>query len=125
MKKIVTAILIASQLVGAGAAFATYSTGTCYGPGVIIEAANATSAPTYSLPAFAKLSTGVTLAFLTGTSSYAISTKHLNGDKAFGAAANDGKNYVIDATVGASANGGAALGNSDSVSFTGGGWSAL
>jgi hypothetical protein len=130
MKKICCAILIASQLLGASAAFAGRLAAGILSPGQIILADNGktkgTDADYYELPAFAKLSTGVTLAYDTGTSSYAIETKHVNGDKQFGAAANDGKNYVQDAAVGTSANNGTALGNSDSSSFPlTGGWSAL
>lgn len=125
MKKI-CALLMASLLLSAGTASAVGTTGVAasvLAPGKIIKADNAKSGTDYyELPAFAKLSTGVTLGYKTGLSTYAISTKHLNGDRAFGAAANDGKNYYIEANVGDSAT---QPTTSDSADFTTTGWSAL
>ncbi len=115
MKKI-CAFLTASLLLVAGAAFAD-----TVAEGKIISASNADSSYTLGPPnAFAKLSTGVSLGYATGTGTYAIATKHKNGDKEYGAAANDGKNYVHSADVGAAAG---SLSVSDSSAFQG--WETL
>lgn len=91
--------------------------------GQVIEARDGAS-PYYSLPAFAKMSTGVSLGYLTVPGTYSIITKHVNGDKCYGAAANDGKNYWKqdgDCEVGDTA---PVPSNSDSSEFTGT-WSSL
>jgi hypothetical protein len=114
MKKI-CALLIVSLMITAGTAFA----GTL-GAGVVIEARDGATTP-YSLSSFAKMSTGVSLGYLTAPGTYAIVTKHVNGDKCYGAAANDGKNWWLNCDVGATA---AAPSASDSSAFTAG-WSSL
>ena len=123
MKKI-CALLIACLLLSTGMAFAGAAAGVLTA-GQIIKADNgktSTDPEYYELASFAKLSTGVSLGFKTGVGTYAIITKHTNGDKQFGAAANDGKNYVLDALVGASASAPTA---SDSSFFVDNAWSTL
>jgi len=115
MKKIL-ALLIASLMLTAGTAFAAQ-----LGAGVVIEAADGAASPdTYRLPAFAKMSTGVSLGYATSIGTYAIQTKHVNGDRCFGAAANDGKNYWQDCAVNSVAGD---LTDSDSTAFNG--WHSL
>jgi hypothetical protein len=122
MKK-VCLLLAASLVLSAGWAFATTTkaaSGVTATAGEILTAYDAGNVP---LPAFAKLSTGVFLGFNTSAGTYAITTKHKNGNRTFGAAANDGKNYFQedDTTVGSPQ--AAAPTASDSSAFNG--WSAL
>lgn len=114
----VFALLIACLLLTAGTAFAGSGT---VGAGQVISATNQAGDYTLGPPnAFAKLSTGVSLGWASVPATYAIETKHMNGDKCYGAAANDGKNYWQDCTVGAAAG---TVTVSDSTAFNG--WSSL
>ncbi len=116
MKKI-CALLVVTMVLTCSSAFALQ-----IGAGKIISASDGAAAPnTYVLPTFAKLSTGVSMGYLTSVGTYAIVTKHVNGDKVFGAAANDGKNYVKDANVNDTA---PDVTHSDSAEF-GSGWSSM
>ena len=117
MKKI-CALLVVSLLLTSGSAFAAAS--GLIPAGQVLTAANAASTPTYTLPSFAKLSTGVSLGFKTDTATYAIITKHVNGDNEYGAAANDGKNYYNPLAPGSAAD---TPTTSDSQSFST--WSSL
>lgn len=93
--------------------------------GKVITASVTDANGTYTLGpnnggAFAKLSTGVSLGYQTSAGTYAIVTKHVNGDNQYGAAANDGKNYWQPKAVNTVADSPQA---SDSTAFNG--WSSL
>ena len=119
MKKI-SVLVIISLVLGAGSAFAGNIPA-----GQVITASVTDANGTYTLGpatggAFAKLSTGVSLGYLTSAGTYAIVTKHVNGDTEYGAAANDGKNYYQSKPVNSTADAPSA---SDSTAFSG--WSSL